>query len=71
MPMEEKVMSFKEMMHEPMLIEGGGKYSKLSEILGEDNADRLRELGVIKLVEEEFELTKLGKKFVEVFNNRD
>ena len=50
--MDEKVMSFKEMMHEPMLIEGGGKYSKLSEILGEDNADRLRELGVIKLVDE-------------------
>ena len=69
--MDEKVMSFKEMMHEPMLIEGSGKYSKLSEILGEDNADRLRELGVIKLDNEEFELTKLGKKFVEVFNNRD
>ena len=69
--MDDRIVTFKEMMHEPMLIEGGGKYSKLSEILGEDNADRLRELGVIKLVDEEFELTKLGKKFVEVFNNRE
>jgi hypothetical protein len=71
MPMDDRIVTFKEMMHEPMLIEGGGKYSKLSEILGEDNADRLRELGVIKLVDEDFELTKLGKKFVEVFNNRE
>lgn len=69
--MDDRIVTFKEMMHEPMLIEGGGKYSKLSEILGEDNADRLRELGVIKLVKEDFELTKLGKKFVEVFNNRE
>ena len=69
--MDDRIVTFKEMMHEPMLIEGGGKYSKLSEILGEDNADRLRELGVIKLVDEDFELTKLGKKFVEVFNNRE
>lgn len=69
--MDDRIVTFKEMMHEPMLIEGCGKYSKLSEILGEDNADRLRELGVIKLVKEDFELTKLGKKFVEVFNNRE
>ena len=68
--MEGNALTFKDMMHEPMLIEGGGKYDKLSEILGEENAKRLDNLGVIKVYDGEFSVTKLGKKFLELFSRR-
>ena len=68
--MEGNALTFKDMMHEPMLIEGGGKYDKLSEILGEDNAKRLDNLGVIKVYNGEFSVTKLGMKSLELFSRR-
>ena len=70
LPMGEIVLTFKKMMHEPMLIEGSGNYEKLSEVLGESNAERLRKLGIVKVNRGNFSLTTMGKKFIEVFNSK-
>lgn len=55
-------------MHEPMIVYGIGNIDKLSEVIGENNVERLANLGVIKGNNGSFELTDLGKKFVEIFN---
>lgn len=55
-------------MHEPMIIDGIGNIDKLSEVIGENNVERLANLGVIKEDNGSFELTDLGKKFIEIFN---
>jgi predicted transcriptional regulator len=55
-------------MHEPMIIEGKGKSEKLAEIIGDNNVERLVSLDVIKEHDGSFELTDLGRKFVEIFN---
>ena len=55
-------------MHEPMIVDGSGDINKLSEIIGDNNVERLVGLGVIKESNGSFELTDLGKKFVEIFN---
>ena len=57
-------------MHEPMMIDGVGDIGKLSEIIGENNVQRLVGLDVIKVYNGEFSVTKLGKKFLELFNRR-
>ena len=54
-------------MHEPMIINGKGDIDKLSEIIGDNNVERLVGLDVIKESNGSFELTDLGKKFVEIF----
>lgn len=64
----DKNVAFKTIMHEPMIIDGGGDIGKLSEIIGENNVERLVNLGVIKEHDGSFEVTDLGKKFVEIFN---
>ena len=63
-----KNIVFKSLMHEPMIIEGSGDVEKLSEVIGENNVERLINLGVIKENDGSFELTRVGKKFVEEFN---
>ena len=55
-------------MHEPMIVYGIGSVDKLSEVIGENNVERLVNLGVIKEHDGSFEVTDLGKKFVEIFN---
>ena len=64
----DKIVIFKDLMHEPMLIEGSGDSNKLSEILGEYNVKRLTDLGIIKASNGVFEVTESGKKMVEFFN---
>lgn len=66
----DKIVIFKDMMHEPMLIEGSGSSEKLSEILGERNVERLITLGVIKAKSGQFEVTETGKKMIEIFNRK-
>lgn len=64
----DKNIAFKTIMHEPMIVDGSGDVNKLSEIIGENNVERLVGLNVIKEHEGSFELTDLGKKFIEIFN---
>ena len=63
-----KVIIFKKLMHEPMLVEGSGNIDKLSETVGEYNVERLEGLGVIKVENGLFELTESGKRMIELFN---
>ena len=63
----DKNVAFKTIMHEPMIVDGSGDINKLSEIIGENNVERLIGLDVIKESNGFFELTNLGKKFVEIF----
>ena len=63
----DKNVAFKTIMHEPMIVDGSGDINKLSEIIGDNNVERLVGLGVIKESNGSFELTDLGKKFVEIF----
>ena len=66
----DRIVIFKDLMHEPMLIEGSGSSEKLSEILGEHNVERLITLGVIKAKSGQFEVTETGKKMIELFNRK-
>lgn len=50
------------------MLDGGGDVNKLSEIIGDNNVERLVGLNVIKEHDGSFEVTDLGKKFVEIFN---
>ena len=63
-----KNVAFKAIMNEPMIIDGNGDIGRLSEIIGENNVERLIGLNVIKEDNGSFEVTDLGKKFVEIFN---
>jgi predicted transcriptional regulator len=63
-----KYVAFKTIMHEPMIVDGNGDINKLSEIIGDNNVERLVGLNVIKEHDGSFEVTDLGKKFVEIFN---
>ena len=63
----DKYVAFKTIMHEPMIVNGKGDIDKLSEIIGDNNVERLVGLDVIKESNGSFELTDLGKKFVEIF----
>jgi hypothetical protein len=64
----DKYVAFKTIMHEPMIVDGSGDINKLSEIIGNNNVERLIGLDVIKESNGSFELTELGRKFVETFN---
>ena len=64
----DKIVAFKTIMHEPMIVNGGGDVNKLSEVIGDNNVERLVGLDVIKEYNGSFELTELGRKFVEIFN---
>lgn len=64
----DRYIAFKSIMHEPMIIDGGGDIDKLSEVIGDNNVERLVGLDVIKEYNGSFELTELGRKFVEIFN---
>ena len=64
----DKNVAFKTIMHEPMIVNGGGDVNKLSEVIGDNNVERLIGLDVIKESNGSFELTELGMKFVEIFN---
>ena len=64
----DKNVAFKTIMHEPMIVDGSGDINKLSEIIGNNNVERLIGLDVIKESNGSFELTELGMKFVEIFN---
>jgi hypothetical protein len=64
----DKNVAFKSIMHEPMIVNGGGDVNKLSEVIGDNNVERLVGLDVIKEYNGSFELTELGRKFVEIFN---
>ena len=44
--------------------------SKLSEILGQRNVERLNTLGVIMAKSGQFEVTETGKKMIELFNRK-
>ena len=68
--MSSKVLTFKDIMHEPMLIEGCGNIDKLTEILGDYNVTRLKDLGMLKSNNGEFSLTEQGMKFLKVFNRK-
>ena len=63
-----KNVAFKTIMNEPIIIDGNGDIGRLSEIIGENNVERLIGLDVIKEDNGSFEVTDLGKKFVEIFN---
>jgi predicted transcriptional regulator len=63
-----KNVAFKTIMNEPIIIDGNGDIGKLSEIIGENNVERLIGLDVIKEDNGSFKVTDLGKKFVEIFN---
>jgi hypothetical protein len=64
----EKTIVFKDLMHVPMILEGQGKIDELNEIIGENNSDRLLNLGIIKVNNGVFSVTNDGKKVVEMFN---
>ena len=64
----DKNVAFKTIMHEPMIVNGGGDVNKLSEVIGDNNVERLVGLDVIKEYNGSFELTELGRKFVDIFN---
>ena len=64
----DKNVAFKTIIHEPMIVDGGGDINKLSEVIGDNNVERLVGLNVIKEHNGSFELTELGRKFVETFN---
>jgi len=64
----DKNVAFKTIMHEPMIVDGSGDVNKLSEVIGDNNVERLVGLDVIKEHDGSFELTDLGRKFVEIFN---
>ena len=64
----DKNVAFKTIMHEPMIVDGSGDVNKLSEVIGDNNVERLVGLDVIKEHNGSFELTELGRKFVEIFN---
>jgi hypothetical protein len=61
-------LTFKDLMHEPMIIDGKGKSEKLAEIIGDNNVNRLANLGIIKVSDGEFSVTENGKKVVNLFN---
>ena len=63
-----KNVAFKAIMNEPIIIDGNGDIGKLSEIIGENNVERLIGLDVIRENNGSFKVTDLGKKFVEIFN---
>jgi predicted transcriptional regulator len=63
-----KNVAFKTIMNEPIIIDGNGDIGRLSEIIGENNVERLIGLDVIKEDNGSFKVTDLGKKFVEIFN---
>lgn len=64
----DKNVAFKTIMREPMIVDGSGDVNKLSEVIGDNNVERLVGLDVIKEHNGSFELTELGRKFVEIFN---
>ena len=64
----DRYIAFKSIMHEPMIVDGGGDINKLCEVIGDNNVERLVGLDVIKEHNGSFELTELGMKFVEIFN---
>lgn len=64
----DKNVAFKTIMHEPMIVDGSGDVNKLSEVIGDNNVERLVGLDVIKEYNGSFELTELGRKFVDIFN---
>ena len=64
-----KNVAFKTIMHEPMIVDGCGSVDKLAELIGDNNVERLKGLGIIKISDAEFSLTKLGTMFVKVFTN--
>lgn len=64
----DKNVSFKTIMREPIILDGSGDVNKLSEVIGDNNVKRLVGLDVIKEHDGSFELTDLGRKFVEIFN---
>ena len=64
----EKNIVFKDLMHVPMIIEGQGKIDELNEIIGENNSNRLYNLGIITINNGVFSVTNDGKKVVEMFN---
>ena len=64
----EKTIVFKDLMHVPMILEGQGSIDELNEIIGENNSDRLYNLGIITINNGVFSVTNDGKKVVEMFN---
>ena len=64
----DKNVAFKTIMHEPMIVASSGDVNKLSEVIGDNNVERLVGLDVIKEHNGYFELTELGRKFVEIFS---
>ena len=64
----DKDLAFKEIIREPMIVDGCGSVDKLAELIGDNNVERLKGLGIIKVNDGEFSVTKLGKKFVDVFS---
>ena len=64
-----KNVAFKAIMNEPMIIDGNGDIGKLSEIIGENNVERLIGLDVIREDNGSFKLTDMGRKFVTIFNS--
>ena len=65
----DKDLAFKEIIREPMIVDGCGSVDKLAELIGDNNVERLKGLGIIKINDAEFSLTKLGTMFVKVFTN--
>ena len=64
----DKNLTFKEVARNPVLVKGNGETAELSEEIGENNLDRLIQLGLLKISDGKFSLTSEGGKLIEVFN---
>ena len=64
----DKILMFKEIARNSVLSKGNGETAILSEEIGENNVDRLVQLGLIEISDGKFSLTKHGTKLIEVFN---
>ena len=64
------IWRFKDLMHEPMLLDREGSSSKLAEIIGEDNVERLRNLGVIRVLNGKFLVTEVGEGIIKLYNRQ-
>lgn len=64
----DKNLTFKEIAKNSILVKGMGQTADLSEEIGNNNVERLAQLGLIQTSDGKFSLTEQGFKLIEVFN---
>ena len=64
----DKNLTFKEIAKNSILVKGMGQTADLSEKIGNNNVERLSQLGLIQTSDGKFSLTETGFKLIEVFN---